>query len=350
MTQQVSVKRPAPSKSLLRTNSIRIVLFTVPVLIALVSLSFGRYYIPVGTVIDILFHQLFPGEAYWKPVEETVVINIRLPRVLMTLLIGGGLAASGTAFQGLFGNPLVSPNILGVSAGAGFGAALTILLFNNMVLVPVGAMILGLSAVFIAFFISRRGGHATLFMLILSGVITGALFEAMLSLIKYMADPNDTLPTIVFWLMGSLTASSYKNLTWGAPLIIAGLAVLWSLRWRLNVLSLSDIEAESLGTDVKRLRWFVIAAATLVTATTVSLAGIIGWVALVIPHITRMIVGSNHQALMPASVAVGAGYLLLIDTVARNVAATEIPLSILTAVIGAPFFAWLLVRTRGGWS
>ncbi len=334
----------------LRYNATGIALGVIPLLLALVALSLGRYHVPLGTVIDILTHQILHGEVYWKPVEETVVLNIRLPRVLMALLIGGGLAASGTAFQGLFGNPLVSPNILGVSAGAGFGAALTILLSGHMLFVPIGAMLFGLLAVAIALAISRRGGHATLFMLILSGVITGALFEAMLSLIKYMADPNDTLPTIVFWLMGSLTAASYKNLAWGAPLIFAGLGVLWALRWRLNVLSLSDIEAESLGTNVRRLRWTVIVAATLVTAATVSLAGIIGWVALVIPHIARMIVGSNHQALLPASIAIGAGYLLLIDTVARNVAATEIPLSILTAVIGAPFFAWLLVRAKGGWS
>lgn len=172
----------------------------------------------------------------------------------------------------------------------------------------------------------------------------------MLALLKYIADPNDTLPTIVYWLMGSLTAASYQKLLWGTPLMGIGIAVLWALRWRLNIMSLSEVEARSLGMNVQRMRWVVILAATLITATAVSLAGIIGWVGLVIPHIARMLVGANHQILIPVSVSVGAMYLLVIDTIARTATGAEIPISILTAVIGAPFFAYLLKRSKGGWS
>ncbi|MCR6634227.1 iron ABC transporter permease [Devosia sp.] len=325
-------------------------LIVLPIVLAVVALCLGRYMVAPGNALSILLNQVLPIEPHWEAVEETVVLNIRLPRVLMALLIGGGLAVSGAAFQGLFGNPLVSPHILGVSSGAGFGAALTILIFRHMTFVPAGALVFGIAAMMVALWISRRGGRSSLFMLILGGVITAAMFEALLSLLKYVADPNDTLPTIVYWLMGSLTSSSYDMLAWGVPLIAIGSSVLWALRWRLNIMSLSEVEARSLGTDVQKMRWVVIVAATLVTATTVSLAGIIGWVGLVIPHVARMLVGSNHSALIPASISIGAMYLLVIDTVARTATSAEIPLSILTAIIGAPFFAYLLKRAKGGWS
>ncbi|MBL4796746.1 MAG: iron ABC transporter permease [Oleispira sp.] len=325
-------------------------LIVLPFVLAITALCLGRYMVSPSNAISILLGQILPIEPHWQPVEETVVLNIRLPRILMALLVGGGLAVSGAAFQGLFGNPLVSPHILGVSSGAGFGAALTILLFHHMAFVPFGALIFGIVAMMVALWISRRNGQSSLFMLILGGVITAALFEALISLLKFFADPNDTLPTIVYWLMGSFTSASYETLAWGAPLILIGITVLWALRWRLNVMSLSEIEAKSLGTNVQRMRWMIILAATLITATTVSLAGIIGWVGLVIPHIARMLVGSNHSALIPTSISIGVMYMLLIDTVARTATSSEIPLSILTAVVGAPFFAYLLKRAKGGWS
>lgn len=327
-----------------------VALVVLPLVLAVIALCLGRYLVSPGNALSILASKALPIAPHWEAVEETVVLNIRLPRVLMALLIGGGLAVAGAAFQGLFGNPLVSPHILGVSSGAGFGAALTILVFRHMAFVPAGALVFGILAMMVALWISRRGGRSSLFMLILGGVITAAMFEALLSLLKYVADPNDTLPTIVYWLMGSLTSSSYEMLAWGAPLIGVGIAALWALRWRLNILSLSEVEARSLGTNVTAMRWVVIVAATLVTATTVSLAGIIGWVGLVIPHVARMLVGANHSALIPASVSIGAIYLLVIDTVARTATSAEIPLSILTAIIGAPFFAYLLKRAKGGWS
>ena len=314
------------------------------------ALCIGRYLVPPENVIGILLGQIVPIDPFWRPVEETVVLQIRLPRVLLALAIGAGLSVAGAAFQGLFGNPLVSPHILGVSSGAGFGAALSILAFRHLAYVPVGALIFGIAAMLVALWISRRGGRSSLFMLILAGVITAALFEAMISLLKYLADPDDTLPTIVYWLMGSLASASWEKLAWGLPLILIGISVLFALRWRLNVLSLSEVEALALGVNLKRMRWTVILAATLITAATVSLAGIIGWVGLVIPHIARMIVGANHQISIPVTIALGAGYLLIIDTVARAATAAEIPLSILTAVIGAPLFAWLLKRAKGGWT
>ena len=314
------------------------------------ALCIGRYLVLPENVIGILLGRIVPIDPFWRPVEETVILQIRLPRVLLALAIGAGLSVAGAAFQGLFGNPLVSPHILGVSSGAGFGAALSILAFRHLAYVPVGALIFGIAAMLVALWISRRGGRSSLFMLILAGVITAALFEAMISLLKYLADPDDTLPTIVYWLMGSLASASWEKLAWGLPLILIGISVLFALRWRLNVLSLSEVEARALGVNLKRMRWTVILAATLITAATVSLAGIIGWVGLVIPHIARMIVGANHQISIPVTIALGAGYLLIIDTVARAATAAEIPLSILTAVIGAPFFAWLLKRAKGGWA
>lgn len=343
----VSLSRASP---LSRQTVLTIGLVVLPVILAVFALCIGRYMVAPGNALSILLNQVLPIEPHWEAVEETVVLNIRLPRVLMALVIGAGLAVSGAAFQGLFGNPLVSPHILGVSSGAGFGAALTILVSRQLIFVPAGALVFGLVAMMVALWISRQGGRSSLFMLILAGVITAAMFEALLALLKYIADPTDTLPTIVYWLMGSLTSSSYETLAWGAPLIVLGTAVLWALRWRLNIMSLSEVEAKSLGTDVQKMRWVVIVAATLVTAVTVSLAGIIGWVGLVIPHVARMLVGSNHSALIPASVSLGAIYLLVIDTVSRTASASEIPLSILTALVGAPFFAWLLKRAKGGWA
>ncbi len=327
-----------------------LLLVVVPLLIALAALCIGRYVVPPDHVLGILLSKIFPLDPFWTPVEETVVFDIRLPRVILAMFIGAGLAVAGAAFQGLFGNPLVSPHILGVSSGAGFGAALSILIFRHMAFVPLGALIFGVIAMIVALWISRRNGRSSLFMMILAGVITAALFEAMLSLIKYWADPDDTLPTIVYWLMGSLTSANWSMLSWGLPLNFFGLSILYVLRWRLNVLSLSDIEARALGVNLNRMRWIVILAATLITAASVSLAGIVGWVGLVIPHIARMIVGANHQAMIPASISLGAGYLLMVDTVARTATSAEIPLSILTAVIGAPFFAWLLKSTKGGWA
>lgn len=333
----------------MKSKIITVVLLLLPFILGLASIGVGRYEVDFIVQLKILISQIFPIEQTWTDVEETVVLNVRLPRIILAMLIGGGLAIAGASFQGMFANPLVSPDILGVSAGAGFGAAIGILLFGNSFTMQIIALIMGMLAIGFTFLIGGFRRDLPIFMLVLAGTITSALFQALVSLIKFLADPEEKLPSITYWLMGSLGTASYQDLYIAGPLILIGIVILYSLRWRLNILSLSEEEARSLGISVTKLKWFVILGATLITASAVSVAGIIGWIGLIIPHIARMIVGSNNQYVLPASVSIGACYLLIIDNLARSLTAAEIPLSILTAIIGAPFFAYLLRKTGGGW-
>jgi len=327
-----------------------VLLLLLPFVIFTVSLSIGRFPVSLHTIFSILSSKVFVVEQLWSAVEETVILQVRFSRLLLAMLIGAGLSIAGASFQGMFGNPLVSPHILGVSSGAGFRAALGLLLFNGMLEVQILSLVFGLIAIGVTYLISRIKGASRLFMLVLSGIIVSALFQALISLVKYLADPEEKLPTIVYWLMGSLTGASYHDLFLGGPFIIVGIAVLWLLRWRINILSLSEDEAKSMGINVPRLRLAIILASTVITAVSVSLCGIVGWIGLVIPHIGRMIVGNDHRILLPACVSIGAMYLMIIDNLARTLIPMEIPLSILTAIIGAPFFAFLLRKTGGGWS
>ncbi|MBT9165805.1 MAG: putative ABC transporter permease protein [Chloroflexi bacterium] len=327
-----------------------VALVALPIIALFASLTLGRYEISLGSAFSILTSRILPIEPTWTEIEETVVFQIRLPRVLMAMLAGAGLSIAGASFQGLFQNPLVSPGILGVSAGAGFGAALGILIGGPAAIIQLFAFAFGITAVVGAYMISRTRMGSSLLMLVLAGMIIGAFFTALISLVKYVADPEEQLPTIVFWLMGSMAGASYKDLLWGAPPIFIGSSILLLLRWRINVLSLSEEEAQSLGINVQWLRWIVIIASTMITAAVVSLCGIVGWIGLVIPHVGRMLVGPNHKVLLPACVSIGASYLLLVDNVARAATAAEIPISILTALIGAPFFVYLLRRTGGKWA
>ncbi len=333
----------------MKSKIIKIVLLLLPLILGLASIGVGRYEVDFIVQIKILLSQIFPIEQTWTNVEETVVMNVRLPRIMLAMLIGGGLSIAGASFQGMFANPLVSPDILGVSAGAGFGAAIGILLFGNGFTMQMFALVMGIVAIGFTFLVGGVRRDLPIFMLVLAGTVTSALFQALVSLVKFLADPEEKLPSITYWLMGSLGTASYQDLWIGGPLILIGIIILISLRWRLNILSLSEEEALSLGVSVTKLKWLVIAGATLITAAAVSIAGIIGWVGLIIPHIARMIVGSNNQYVLPASVSIGACYLLLIDNLARSLTSAEIPLSILTAIIGAPFFAYLLRKTGGGW-
>lgn len=317
--------------------------------LAFLCLALGRLWVPPDHIAGILGQLVgFGSEATWPEFEQAVIVNVRLPRVLLALVIGAGLALAGAAFQGLFANPLATPDTLGVGAGAAFGAALGILLTNNFLVVQLVSVVMGLVAMGVTYLISKVRERRSILMVVLAGVVTGAFFQALISLVKYVADPETKLPAITFWLMGSLAGGSYANLLAGAPLLVVGMALLWLLRWRLNVLSLSDDEAASLGVKVGPTRWLVILASTLVTAAAVSLCGQIGWVGLVIPHAARMLVGSDHRSMVPLAAVLGAGYLLLVDTFARTATAAEIPLSILTALVGAPFFAVLLRRNGGG--
>jgi iron complex transport system permease protein len=282
---------------------------------------------------------------------DTVLFEVRLPRVVAAVIVGASLAAAGAAYQTLFRNPLVSPDILGVSTGAGLGAVIGIFFALPVAGIQLAAFLVGLATVGLVYGIaSVVRGRDPLLVLVLAGVVVGALTGAAISLLKILADPYDQLPAIVFWLLGSLSAIR-KGEVWAAvPLAALALIPLTLLRWRINVLSLGDEEAKALGVEAGRLRLVVIAAATLMTASVVAISGVIGWVGLVIPHIARMLVGPSFDRLLPTAMLLGSSYLLLVDTLARTIARIEVPLGILTAVIGAPFFLWLLARGREGWS
>lgn len=312
------------------------------------AMCVGRYDITPVDVVEIIVANCRNALENLDKIRVNVVMQVRLPRILLSMIIGAGLACSGASYQCLFGNPLVSPDILGVSAGAGFGASLGILLSAGAAAIQAQALFFGLLAVAIVLFISKVQKKTELYMLVLSGVIVGALFEALVSLIKYVADPQDKLPAITVWLMGSLASASYQKVIIAAVTIVPCMIVLFVLRWKMNLLSLSEEEAKSLGIRVEQLRLVIIIVSTLMTAVSVSLCGIIGWIGLVIPHIGRFFIGNDHRGLIPACMILGATYLLLIDTIARTLTAAELPLSILTAIIGAPFFAIILRRTMGG--
>ena len=278
-----------------------------------------------------------------------VLLQIRLPRLLACLLVGSGLALAGSSYQGLFNNPMVSPDILGASAGAGFGAAVGILLGFDFVAIQALSFAGGLVAVLLAWVLAaglcRRGDPVL--MLVLVGILIGSMFTALISLTKYMADPFNKLPVITFWLLGSFASITPKDVRLAGIPIVLGCIPLLLLRWRLNVLCMGEQEARTLGVNTGALRFMVIVCATLITAATVSMCGMVGWIGLVIPHLARLIVGPNHKILLPAAALMGGGFLLLVDDVARTAGPLEIPVGVLTALIGAPFFLFLLMRERG---
>lgn len=317
------------------------------VLFSLAALTMGRYEITLGQIWSVFFPkagQEVPGTV------ENVVLNVRLPRIGLALLAGAGLSSAGGAFQALFANPLATPDTLGVATGASFGAVLAILFGWPSMAIQTSALATGLLAVALVYVVSRPkkgGGRASVVMIVLAGMVVGSLFSALVSLVKYAADPQDVLPAITFWLMGSLSSTTKETLVLGAPFILAGMVLLFLFRWKLNAMTLSEEEAISLGISVKKIRAVVVLAAAMITASVVSMCGLIGWVGLLIPHICRMLFGSNNQKVIPASMGLGAIFMLVIDTAARCMLSAEIPVSILTAIIGAPFFIILLRRTGG---
>jgi iron complex transport system permease protein len=281
---------------------------------------------------------------------ETVVMQVRGPRVAAALLVGAALAAAGAAYQGMFRNPLVSPDILGVSSGAALGAVLAILLSLGAVFMQLFAFAGGLAAVALVYAVgSRLRGHDPLLALVLTGVIIGTLLGSAIALLKVLADPYHQLPAITFWLLGSLASISPGELLVAAPLALLGLAPMWLLRWRMNLLALPDDEARALGVDTVKMRALVVAAATLMTAAAVAISGIIGWVGLLIPHAARLLVGPGFGRLLPLAMLLGAGFMLAVDTLCRTVAPIEIPPGVLTALIGTPFFLWLFALARRTW-
>jgi iron complex transport system permease protein len=324
----------------------------IAVLAAITVLAFamGRYPVAPADLLRVLWTGLGGAAHGLDPAIETVVLQIRGPRVLAALLVGTALAAAGAAYQNLFRNPLVSPDILGVSAGAAVGAVLGIFLSLGVALTQSLAFAGGLVAVGLVYLVARSvRGHDPLLVLVLAGVVLGSLLGACVALMKYLADPYNQLPAITFWLLGSLAAVTPQDLRFAAPLVLAGLLPLWLLRWRINVLSLDDEEARAIGVATGRIRFVVIVAATLMTSAAVAVAGIIGWVGLVIPHFARMLSGPDFSRLLPVSMLLGAGFLLAVDTLARTAADIEVPLGVLTAFIGTPLFLWLLVTARRGW-
>ena len=279
------------------------------------------------------------------------MLGVRGPRVLAALEVGAVLAAAGAAYQGLFRNPLVSPDILGVSSGAALGAVLGIWLSLGVVAIQALAFALGLLAVVVVYAIGaalRR--HDPILVLVLAGVVIGTLLGSCVSLVKYLADPYNQLPAITFWLLGSLASTTAGDVRSVVPAVLLGLLPLYLLRWRMNVMTLGEEEARALGVDTRRVRAVVVGGATLMTAAVVSISGVVGWIGLLIPHVARLLVGPDFGRLLPASVLLGAGYLLAVDTLARTLARIEIPLGVLTALLGAPFFVWVLARARRGWT
>lgn len=314
------------------------------------ALAVGRFPLALGDLAAIAANQLFGAGYAVPPTAETVVMQVRGPRVLAALLVGAALAAAGTAYQGMFRNPLVSPDLLGVSAGAALGAVLGIFFSQSVLVIQLGAFAGGLLAVAVVYAVGasvRR--HDPILALILAGIVIGTLFGSMIGLLKYLADPYNQLPAITFWLLGSLAAVAPRDLAFAAPFALAGLVPLFLLRWRMNLLSLSDDEASALGVPVARLRIAVVCAATLMTAAAVAISGIIGWVGLLIPHAARLLVGPEFSRLLPLSMLLGAAFLLAVDTLSRTIAPIEVPPGVLTALIGTPFFLWLFASARRSW-
>lgn len=325
----------------------------IAVLIAGLLLAFtvGRYPVSVGDLFTVLVANITGQEPHVPATVQSVILQVRGPRVLAAVMVGGALAVAGTAFQGLFRNPLVSPDILGASSGAALGAVIGIFFSLGIFAIQAFAFIGGVIAVGAVYFIgSLVRARDPILVLVLTGVVVGALLGAGVGLVKYLADPYNQLPAMTFWLLGSLAATDVSDLLPLFGPVALGAAVLIALRWRMNVMSLPEEEARALGVATGPLRIAIVAAATLVTSASVATAGIIGWVGLVVPHLARSLVGPDFARLMPAAAILGGGYLLLIDTLARTAAQVEIPLGILTAVIGTPFFIWLLAHMQRNWS
>ncbi|MCR5665346.1 MAG: iron ABC transporter permease [Eubacterium sp.] len=331
-----------------------ILLFAIVLLVLfLTSFLMGRYPIAISDIVVMLWEkfadavhlpQALHTGAEWTARTESVFFFVRLPRILLACLVGCCLSSAGASYQGIFQNPMAAPDILGASSGAAFGAALAILLGQTSAMITVFAFVSSMVTVLIVTIISRKASGSKVLVLVLSGIMVSSLFSSGTSYIKLVADPNDQLPAITYWLMGSLTGADLGTVKYICIPMAIGLVPLILLRWRLNLLTLGDEEATSMGVNTQRVRILVIIFATLVTAASVSVSGMIGWIGLVIPHFARRIVGNNYMHLMPMTMIIGAIFLLAVDDVSRNLLATEIPLGILTSIVGAPFFIYLIRR------
>jgi iron complex transport system permease protein len=328
-----------------RRNEMTLLILGILLLILIViSFRLGRYPVNTKELAGILLSKFFKIEKFWADNMETVLYNIRLPRIALACLVGCCLSAAGASYQGVFQNPMAAPDILGASSGAAFGAALAILNNGSSRAIALSAFFFSLLTVALVSFISKRAKGNKILGLVLSGIMVSSLFSAGTSFIKLVADPNDQLPAITYWLMGSLSGTKKGDVLFVILPMAMGLIPLLLIRWRMNVLTLGDDEAKTMGVNANQIRLIVIICSTLITAASVSVSGMIGWVGLVIPHLSRKLVGNNYKHLIPASMLFGAIFLLLVDNVSRNLLTTEIPLGILTAFIGAPFFIYLITR------
>lgn len=328
-------------------------LFIALIFLIIISLLLGNYPISIKE-LRIIFIQFLSGSRADLNTNPawSVLYYIRLPRILTVVLVGAALSLSGSAYQNIFRNPLVSPDILGVSAGAGLGVALGLLYTEGSILyVYFSAFLLGIVAVFLTYFLSKVSGRNNSMFMVLAGIVVASLANALISLLKYTADPLEKLPGIVFYLMGGFSRVSWREFYLILPIIILGGFVLIFLRWQLNIFSLGETQAASLGVDTEKIKIIVIIFSTMMVSAATAAAGQVSWIGLVVPHIARFIVGTKHKFLLPASALIGAFLLLLMDNLARTISGAEIPISIITALIGAPFFAYLLISGReSGWS
>ncbi|MFP3154936.1 iron ABC transporter permease [Lachnospiraceae bacterium ZAX-1] len=324
-----------------------IIICAALMIIALIfSLGLGRAF-----TIGDLFRYVSDGKTVENSYIGVALFNIRIPRILAAVCIGMSLATAGVSYQGLFQNPMVSPDILGASAGASVGAAIAILLGLNVIGIQILSFLCGIGAVALTYVVSLSvgGKHKSVLVLVLAGMVTGSLFNAFISITKYLADTEDKLPTITFWLMGSLSSVTMKDTILLYTLFFAAAIPLFLFRWKLNVMACGEEEAQTLGINTRRLQVTVIVCSTLLSAASVSVAGMIGWVGLAVPHIARMLVGPNYKVLLPVSALIGGIFLLVVDDLARSLVSAEIPLGILTSLCGAPFFLYLLLRGKQTW-
>lgn len=324
---------------------IYIILFVLPLICSLFSLCIGRIYLHPLQVLQAFIN--FIQQQKIDPIISSILFNIRLPRILTALIIGAGLSAAGLSFQAIFANPLATPDILGVSSAASLGAIIAIILNVDTLGIQLIAMCFGLIAIFITLKIGRLQGKSSIIMLVLSGLIVSSLANAISSLLKYTADPSNKLPAISYWLMGSFARSSYNNIIIAGFFIVISVLFIVFSSFKLNIMSLSEDEAKSLGLNVQRYRVYFILASTLITASAISICGQVGWIGLIIPHLARMIIGSNNVYALPVGIFFGSAFMVIIEALSRTISVIELPISILTAILGAPIFIVLLKRTGG---
>lgn len=334
---------PKPKRALLD-----ILFVALPVLFFIGSLATGSYDISPLDVCKSIIQGITGTQLVDNAMAANLVLQVRLPRAIAAALVGAGLSVAGAVFQGLFKNPLASPYTLGISNGAGFGAGLAIVLSLNALGIQVISVLFGLAAVALTFLFAARSKKSTV-TLILAGMLVGSLFASLVSLLKFMADPTEKLPQIVYWIMGSLSGASYDEILRILPLYIVALATIFMFRWRVNVLAIGDQEARSFGVDVRRDRSIVIVCSSIITALTVSISGIIGWVGIVVPHLARMIVGPDFRKLIPASLSLGICYMLLIDDICRTATSSEIPIGVITGIVGVPLFLYFIYKRKVNW-